>query len=111
MEQEWDNMNRIFGTQVVDPLRAIVTGAPLKDARQLTNRYKALRQDTEIQATEVGKRMARNKETAESNPENTLKLQIVEQKLGELSASMAVLGNEAAVAMIAVETQQQRLTL
>ncbi|CAM6046308.1 unnamed protein product [Sphagnum compactum] len=52
-----------------------------------------------------------NKETAGSNPENTLKLQIAEQKLGELSASMAVLGNEAAVATTAVETQQQRLTL
>jgi endophilin-A len=55
--------------------------------------------------------MVRNKETAGSNPENTLKLQIAEQKLGELLASMAVLGNEAATAMITVETQQQRLTL
>jgi endophilin-A len=110
MERERDNMNRIFGTQVADPLRAMVTGAPLEDARQLTNRYKALRQDAEVQATEVGKRMARNKETG-SNPENTLKLQMAEQKLGELSASMAVLGNEAAAAMTAVETQQQRLTL
>lgn len=36
---------------------------------------------------------------------------MAEQKLGELSASMAVLGNEAAAAMTAVETQQQRLTL
>jgi len=55
--------------------------------------------------------MAQNKETTGSNPENTLKLQIAEQKLGELSASMAVLGNETAAAMIAVKTQQQRLTL
>ncbi len=54
---------------------------------------------------EVDKRMARNKETAGSNPENTLKLQIAEQKLGELSASMVVLGNEAAAAMTAIETQ------
>jgi endophilin-A len=105
MEQERDNMNRIFGTQVADPLRAMVIGAALEDARQLTNRYKALRQDAKVQATEVGKRMARNKETAGSNPENTLKLQIAEQKLGELSTSMAVLGNEAATAMTVVETQ------
>jgi endophilin-A len=55
-------MNRIFGTQVANPLRAMVTGAPLEDARQLTNRYKALRQDVEVQATKVGKRMAWNKE-------------------------------------------------
>jgi hypothetical protein len=53
----------------------------------------------------------RNKETAGSNPENTLKLQIAKQKLGELSASMVVLGNEAVAAMTTVETQQQRLTL
>ncbi len=105
MERERDNMNRIFGTQVADPLRAMVTGAPLEDARQLANMYKALRQDVEVQATEVGKRMVRNKETTGSNPENTLKVQIAEQKLGELSASMAILGNEAAAAMTTVKTQ------
>jgi len=104
-------MNRIFGTQVADPLRAMVTGAPLKDAQQLTNRYKALRQDAKVQATEVGKRVTRNKETTGPNLENTLKLQIAKQKLGEFSASMAILGNEAAAAMTVVETQQQRLTL
>jgi len=32
MERERDNMNRIFGTQVANPLRAMVTGAPLEDA-------------------------------------------------------------------------------
>jgi endophilin-A len=111
MERKWDNMNRIFGTQVVDLLRAMVTGAPLKDAQQLTNRYKALRQDAKVQATEVGKRVTRSKETTGPNPENTLKLQIAKQKLGEFSASMAILGNEAAAAMTVVETQQQRLTL
>ncbi|CAK9861591.1 unnamed protein product [Sphagnum jensenii] len=73
--------------------------------------YKALRQDAEVQATEVGKRMAQNKEIVGSNLENTLKLQITKQKLGELSASMAVLGNEATAAMTTVETQQQWLTL
>jgi hypothetical protein len=104
-------MNRIFGTQVANPLRAMVTRAPLEDAQQLTNRYKALREDAKVQATKVGKRMARNKQTAGSNPKNTFKLQIAEQKLGELLASMAVLGNEAATVMTAIETQQQRLTL
>jgi hypothetical protein len=48
--------------------------------------------------------MARNKETTRFNPENTLKLQIAEQKLGELLASMAVLGNEDAAAMTTVDT-------
>jgi hypothetical protein len=105
MERKRDNMNRIFATQVADPLRAMVIRAPLEDARQLTNMYKALRQDVEVQATEVGKRMAWNKETTGSNLKNTLKLQIAKQKLGELSTSMVVLGNEAVVAMIVVETQ------
>jgi hypothetical protein len=49
--------------------------------------------------------MAWNKETTGSNLKNTLKLQIAKQKLGELSTSMVVLGNEAVVAMIVVETQ------
>jgi len=48
MERKRENMNRIFGTQVADPLRAMVIGAFLEDARQLTNRYKAPRQDTEV---------------------------------------------------------------
>ncbi len=111
MERERDNMNRIFGTQVANPLQAMVIGAPLEDVQHLTNMCKALRQDAEVQATEVGKRMARNKETTGSNLENTFKLQIVEQKLGELLASMAVLGKEAVAAMTTVKTQQQRLTL
>jgi hypothetical protein len=100
-------MNQIFGTQVADPLRAMVTGTPLEDVRQLTNMHKALRQDAEVQVTEVGKRMARNKETTRFNPENTLKFQITEQKLGELSASMAVISNEGTAAMTMIETQQQ----
>jgi hypothetical protein len=33
MERERDNMNQIFGTQVVDPLRAVVIGAPLEDVQ------------------------------------------------------------------------------
>jgi hypothetical protein len=56
-------MNRIFATQVADPLRAMVIGAPLKDAQQLTNKYKALRQYAKVQVTKVDKRMVRNKET------------------------------------------------
>jgi hypothetical protein len=41
MEREWDNMNRIFGTQVADPLRAMVTGAPLEDTQLLESAIKA----------------------------------------------------------------------
>ncbi len=62
------------------------------------------------QAAEVGRRQLRNKEIG-GNADNTLKLQVAEQKMGELASAMAVLGKEAAAAMTAVEAQQQRLTL
>ncbi len=62
------------------------------------------------QAAEVGRRQFRNKEVG-GNVDNTLKLQTAEQKMGELTSAMAVLGKEAAAAMTAVEAQQQRLTL
>jgi len=42
--------------------------------------------------------------------ENTTKLQAAETKMQELKANMAVLGKEAAAALSAVESQQQRLT-
>jgi hypothetical protein len=110
MERERDNLHRSIGTQVADPLRAMVMGAPLEDARHLTQRYERLRQEAEAQAAEVGRRQLRNKEIG-GNADNTLKLQVAEQKMGELASAMAVLGKEAAAAMTAVEAQQQRLTL
>jgi hypothetical protein len=87
----------------------MVMGAPLEDARHLTQRYERLRQEADAQATEVGRRQLRNKEIG-GNADNTLKLQAAEQKMGELASAMAVLGKEAAAAMTAVEAQQ-RLTL
>ncbi|MCO5595731.1 hypothetical protein L7F22_049777 [Adiantum nelumboides] len=59
---------------------------------------------------EVGKRQGRLRESG-PGVENAMKLQIAEAKLQELTSSMAVLGKEAAAALSAVETQQQRLTL
>lgn len=35
--------------QVAEPLRAMVMGAPLEDARHLTQRYERLRQEAEAQ--------------------------------------------------------------
>ena len=40
-----------------------------------------------------------------------MKFQAAEFKMQELKSNMAILGKEAAVAMAAVEAQQQRLTL
>lgn len=62
------------------------------------------------QVIDVARRHARVKET-NTNSDNILKLEAAELKLQELKSNMATLGKEAAVAMAAVEGQQQRLTL
>lgn len=39
--------------QVAEPLRAMVMGAPLEDARQLAQRYDRMRQEAEAQVSYV----------------------------------------------------------
>lgn len=56
------------------------------------------------------KRQAKARETP-GNSENVMKLEAAEAKLQDLKSNMAILGKEAAAAMAAVESQQQRLTL
>lgn len=63
-----------------------------------------------LQSTEVNRRQLKQRE-AGPNSDNTVKLQMAEAKMTELNSAMAVLGKEAAAAMLAVEAQQQRLTL
>ncbi|KAL7175260.1 hypothetical protein ACSBR2_028964 [Camellia fascicularis] len=87
MEKERGNLLKALGTQVAEPLRAMVMGAPLEDARHLAQRYDRVRQEAEAQ------------------------LEAAEAKLEELKSNMVALGKEAAAAMAAVEAQQQRLTL
>ncbi|KAA0045629.1 SH3 domain-containing protein 2 [Cucumis melo var. makuwa] len=110
MEKERGNMLKALGTQVAEPLRAMVMGAPLEDARHLAQRYDRMRQEAEAQAIEVFKRQARVRE-APGNAEITVKLEAAEAKLQDLKSNMATMGKEAAAAMAAVEAQQQRLTL
>eukprot|EP00262_Sarcandra_glabra_P013552 TRINITY_DN3782_c0_g1_i1.p1 TRINITY_DN3782_c0_g1~~TRINITY_DN3782_c0_g1_i1.p1 ORF type:complete len:372 (+),score=83.73 TRINITY_DN3782_c0_g1_i1:184-1299(+) len=110
MEKERGNLLKALGTQVAEPLRSMVMGAPLEDARHLAQRYDRMRQEAEAQAIEVSKRQMKVRE-ATGNADNTLKLEAAEAKLQELKSNMAVLGKEAAAAMAAVEAQQQRLTL
>lgn len=110
MEKERGNLLKALGTQVAEPLRAMVMGAPLEDARHLAQRYDRMRQEAEAQAIEVSKRQAKVRETV-GNIENVAKLEAAEAKLQDLKSSMAILGKEAAAAMAAVEAQQQRLTL
>ncbi|KAJ8434632.1 hypothetical protein Cgig2_032910 [Carnegiea gigantea] len=96
------------GWQILDPLRQMITGAPLEDARYLAQRYSRMRQEAETQAAEVSRRQARVREAPAH--ENAAKLQAAEAKMQELKANMAVLGKEAAAALSAVKSQQQRLT-
>ncbi|KAI3861523.1 hypothetical protein MKW98_000475 [Papaver atlanticum] len=110
MEKERGNLLKALGTQVAEPLRAMVMGAPLEDARHLAQRYDRMRQEAEAQAIEVSKRQAKVRESM-GNPDLTSKLETAETKLHELKSNVATLGKEASAAMTAVEAQQQRLTL
>lgn len=110
MEKEHGNLLKALGTQVAEPLRAMVVGAPLEDARHLAQRYDRLRQEAEAQAIELSKRQAKAREST-GNADYVLKLETAEAKLQELKSNVATLGKEAAAAMAAVEGQQQRLTL
>ncbi|XP_051137363.1 SH3 domain-containing protein 2 [Andrographis paniculata] len=110
MEKERGNLLKAFGTQVAEPLRAMVMGAPLEDARHLAQRYDRMRQEAEAQAVEVSRRQAKVREGT-AHPDMAYKLEAAEAKLQDLKANVATLGKEAAAAMAAVEAQQQRLTL
>ncbi|XP_022633761.1 SH3 domain-containing protein 2 isoform X3 [Vigna radiata var. radiata] len=109
-EKERGNLLKALGTQVAEPLRAMVVGAPLEDARHLAQRYDRMRQEAEAQAIEVSKRQAKVREMPPS-AENSMKLDAAEAKLQDLKTNMTILGKEAAAALAAVEAQQQRLTL
>lgn len=108
VEKEQEDFNRLLFSQILEPLRAMIAGAPLEDARHLAQRYSRMRQEAETQAAEVSRRQARVREAP--IPENVTKLHAAEARMQELRANMAVLGKEAAAALAAVESQQQRLT-
>ncbi|KAG0490306.1 hypothetical protein HPP92_007169 [Vanilla planifolia] len=110
IEKERGNLLKAFGAQVAEPLRAMVMGAPLEDARHLAQRYDKIRQEAEAQAIEVSRRQQKVRE-APGNIDNNMKLEAADFKLQELKSNMTVLGKEAIAAMTAVEAQQQRLTL
>ncbi|ESQ53151.1 hypothetical protein EUTSA_v10025489mg [Eutrema salsugineum] len=110
MEKERGNLLKALGTQVAEPLRAMVMGAPLEDARHLAQRYDRMRQEAEAQTIEVSKRQAKVRENP-GNPELVLKLESADAKIEDLKSNMTKLGKEAASAMAAVEDQQQNQTL
>ncbi|KAM0004974.1 putative SH3 domain, AH/BAR domain superfamily, SH3-like domain superfamily protein [Helianthus debilis subsp. tardiflorus] len=110
IEKERENLLKALGTQVAEPLRAMVVGAPLEDARRHAQRYDRVRQEAESQVIEVARRQAKVKES-DGNPDNVSKFEAAQARLQELKSSMNILGKEAVATMSAVEAQQQRLTL
>ncbi|CAL5345300.1 unnamed protein product [Camellia sinensis] len=104
MEQEQEDFNRQLFSQILEPLRAMVTRAPLEDARHLAQRYSRMRQEAETQAAQVSRRHARVREAP--IPENVAKLHAAESKMHELKANMAVLGKVAATALASVEGEK-----
>ncbi|XP_071689891.1 SH3 domain-containing protein 2-like isoform X2 [Rutidosis leptorrhynchoides] len=110
IERERENLLKTLGTQVAEPLRAMVVGAPLEDARRHAQRYDRVRQESETQVIEVARRQAKVKES-NGNPENLSKFEAAQVRLKELKSNMTILGKEAVATMSAVEAQQQRLTL
>ncbi|CAI9116858.1 OLC1v1018128C1 [Oldenlandia corymbosa var. corymbosa] len=110
IEKEHSDLLKALGTQVAEPLRAMVVGAALEDARHLAQRYDKVRQEVEVQAIEVSRRQAKVRES-NGHPDYVAKLEAAESKLQELKSNMATLGKEATAALAAVEAQQQRLTL
>ncbi|KAF8408977.1 hypothetical protein HHK36_005047 [Tetracentron sinense] len=108
VEKEQEDLNRVLSSQILEPLRAMIAGAPLEDARHLAQRYSRMRQEAETQAAELSRRRARAREVP--SPEYSAKLHGAESKMHELKANMAVLGKEATSALAAVESQQQKLT-
>ncbi|KAK4758594.1 hypothetical protein SAY87_019895 [Trapa incisa] len=50
MEDEREALIGILGNQVSEPLRTMINGPPLEDARHLTRQYDKLRQEVEVQS-------------------------------------------------------------
>lgn len=109
MQKEMENLLRVLGDQVFEPLRTMIMGAPLEDARHLTHRYRRVRRDVEAQTAEVIRRQLKSKEVGAS-ADDAVKLRNSESKLSELKNSLSALGREATAAMTSVEAQQQEIT-
>lgn len=110
MEKERLNLMKALGIHVTEPLRTMVKGTPLEDARHLYQRYEKILHEAEAQALEVSRRQMKVRETP-GNSDNILKLETAETKLQELKSNMEVLGKEASASMASVEVQQQKHTL
>lgn len=108
MEKERENFHRVLASQVVEPLKAMVHGAPLVDARHLKQKYDRLCQEVGERAFDVNRRKSKD---ANGNPEHAAKLRAAQQKLEENTSAMSAMGKNATSAMTLVEFQQQQTNL
>ncbi|KAG5249132.1 SH3 domain-containing protein [Salix suchowensis] len=104
MENEKETLVGILNDQVSKPLRELITGAPLEDARHMTHHYDKLRQVVEVQASVKTR-------DSEISAESCVKLRAAEARLTELKSTIMSLGREATAAMSSVENQQQQITV
>ncbi|XP_044503557.1 SH3 domain-containing protein 1-like isoform X1 [Mangifera indica] len=109
MESEREALLGILGDQVSEPLKALINGAPLEDARHLTHHYERLRHEVESQAAEAMRRRSKIRES-DISAESAMKLRNAQARLTELKSSVKALGREATDAMLSVENQQQQIT-
>ncbi|XP_011027999.1 PREDICTED: endophilin-A3-like isoform X3 [Populus euphratica] len=110
MENEKETLVGVLNDQVSKPLRALITGAPLEDARRLTHHHDKLRQAVEMQAAEVLRCRSKTRDS-EISAESCAKLRAAEARLAELKSTVMSLGKEATAAMSSVENQQQQITV
>ncbi|KAK4793260.1 hypothetical protein SAY86_023695 [Trapa natans] len=109
MEDEREALIGILGNQVSEPLRTMINGPPLEDARHLTQQYDKLRQEVEVQAADVMRRQSKSRVSTPS-VESAMRLKAAEGRLTELKSAMMALGKVATDAMLSVEDQQQKIT-
>ncbi|KAJ8484283.1 hypothetical protein OPV22_016768 [Ensete ventricosum] len=109
VEKEHEDFIAFLSSQIVDPLRMMVTDGTLENARNLAQQYNRMRHEAETLAAEVSKRLSQVRGTPIL--ENTAKVQSSEAKMYELKVNMTFLGKEAATALVSVESQQQRHTI
>ncbi|XP_024038891.1 SH3 domain-containing protein 1-like [Citrus clementina] len=113
MENERETLLGILHDQVSEPLRALINGAPLEDARHLTHRYDKLRHEVEAQASFEAAEVFRHRSKirkSDISAESAVKLRNAEARLTELKSTIMALGREATAAMLSVESQQQQMT-
>ncbi|KAJ4981272.1 hypothetical protein NE237_032109 [Protea cynaroides] len=107
---------KVCAGQVVEPLRAMVMGAPLEDARRLAQRYDRMQLEAwklslfnfyskSILIIEVTRRQVKVKESV-GGIDNVTKLEAAEGKLHELKSNVATLGKEAVAARAVVEPRK-----